>query len=150
MKRSQSGFTLIELVVVIVLLGILGVTALGKFQNLSAEAANAAAQGLASELSSAAAINFAASAVGASPTAIATADCISTGTSPSSSLDALMASGSAPTSNYQYAIITGTTGGDITTEDAACTAGQTFKCSVNNTQGTAASVATIICTGVIP
>ncbi len=30
MKKSQAGFTLIELVVVIVLLGILGVTALGK------------------------------------------------------------------------------------------------------------------------
>jgi prepilin-type N-terminal cleavage/methylation domain-containing protein len=30
MYKSQKGFTLIELVVVIVLLGILGVTALGK------------------------------------------------------------------------------------------------------------------------
>ena len=29
MKKTQAGFTLIELVVVIVLLGILGVTALG-------------------------------------------------------------------------------------------------------------------------
>jgi prepilin-type N-terminal cleavage/methylation domain-containing protein len=147
MKRSQSGFTLIELVVVIVLLGILGVTALGKFQNLSAEAADAAAQGLASELSSAAAINFAADAVGATATAIATADCINTGVTPSATLNALMASGSAPTANYEYAIITGAAGGDITTEGAACGAGQTFKCSVNNTQGTTAGVATIICTG---
>ena len=148
MKKSQSGFTLIELVVVIVLLGILGVTALGKFQNLSANAADAAEQGIASELSSSSAINFAARSVGITTgtALINTADCVDTSPAPGAALNALMASGAAPTADLTYAI---TTGGDLTTEDAACTAiGQTFNCSIVNSKGTAANaVASIICTG---
>ena len=148
MKKSQSGFTLIELVVVIVLLGILGVTALGKFQNLSANAADAQEQGIAAELSSSAAINFAASSVGVTGTAtIATADCVGTSPAPGAALNALMASGAAPTTDLTYAIATG---GDITTEDAACTAGQTFNCSIINAKGSdlvTGAIASIICTG---
>jgi MSHA pilin protein MshA len=60
MNVKQRGFTLIELVVVIVILGILSAVALPRFINLSGEAAQAAAQGVAGAISSATAINYAA------------------------------------------------------------------------------------------
>jgi MSHA pilin protein MshA len=76
MQKVQKGFTLIELVVVVVLLGILGVTALAKFQDLSGDAQIAATAGVAAELSSGSSINYAARTLNASngiPTA--TVDC---------------------------------------------------------------------------
>ena len=58
MHTKESGFSLIELVVVIVILGILAATALPKFIDLSGQARTAAVQGVASAATSGFAINF--------------------------------------------------------------------------------------------
>ncbi len=135
MHKSQAGFTLVELVVVIVLLGILGVTALGKFEDLSGDAATAANSGVAAEISSAAAINYAAFVVNGGGVAM---DATNDGcTTAATELGLLFQSGAFPTGHTSVA------------GAGACTAvGDTYTCTIGDTGGLGTTAtATVICTG---
>ena len=75
MKR-QSGFTLIELVMVIVILGVLAAAAMPKFVNLKTDAQTATLEGIAGSLKSAVAMNYAVRSLNGASGIPATGACI--------------------------------------------------------------------------
>ena len=126
MKQAQRGFTLIELVMVIVILGVLADVAIPKFVDLKGDAVSASTQGVAGALSSASAINYAARSITTSKGATVL-DCQTVG-----STDVLQ--GGLPT------------GYSITA--SAITAGSSASCTVSNTTVSPTVAATFTAIGI--
>jgi len=62
-KLAQKGFTLIELIITIVIIGVLAAVAIPKFQSLSSDAEKGVAAGVGAALASATSVNYAKSRV---------------------------------------------------------------------------------------
>ena len=129
-KQMQAGFTLIELVVVIVILGILAAVAMPKFVDLRGDAETAAIKGVAGGLESANAINYAGCSV--TNNAVTANKCIQVTkcSNVGNLMSPVMTIGTAATATQPYY---------LTADAASTTNGASITCTLNKAGGYSAT-----------